>query len=497
MTQSTRRPLARPLALALAAMLAALPAPERPLAEARPASEQRVGDENHPKILNQFGGEVRDEALRAYVDRIGRRLVEVTDEAGEPWTFTVLDTPVVNAFALPGGYVYVSRGLIALANDEAELAGVIGHEIGHVVASHGASRNERAGWAQLGLAVGTIVGAVVGIPGETLQVLNQLGAAGAQGLIASYSREQELEADRLGVECLAKAGYDPDAQADFLASLKNETALQATIAGQAYNPNRVDFFASHPATGERVRKAARLAEQYDTEERTPRFRKRFYEAIDGMIYGDSPAQGMVRGGRFVHPELRFAFEAPEGFRIQNAAANVTMAGPQGAGIVFDGDQGRRQDPEAYIARTWAPAIARQARVGQLSGMKRGKIGGLDAAFATMPVETQQGVRILRLTAIRDGDAIWRFMGVQPQGEDRLGAVMDRAAESFRNLSAEEASAFKPQRIKVHEVRAGETPASLARRAAFGDRAEERFRVLNGLAPSGELREGQKVKLVVE
>lgn len=488
-----------PLALALlAALLASAPAPDGGAAQARSAAEQRIGDETHPKILAEFGGEVSDRALRDYVEGIGRRLVAVTEEPDAKWTFTVLDSPVVNAFALPGGYVYVSRGLIALANDEAELAGVIGHEIGHVTASHGADRQETAGMAQLGLAIGTIVGAVVGIPGETLQVLGQLGAAGAQGLIASYSRDQELEADRLGVRYIARAGWDPRAQADFLASMKNETALQAAVAGQSYNPNRVDFFSTHPATAERVREAIRAAgQEAEAGARAPRNRNRFMAAIDGMIYGDSPAQGFVRGRRFVHPELRFAFEAPEGFRIQNAAANVTMAGPEGAGIVFDGDEGRGEPPDAYLARVWAPALAKQARVGRLSEVRRGRIGGLEAATATLPAETRQGVRLLRLAVIRDGDRLWRFMGVQPEGADRLGAAMDRAAASFAKLPAAEARSFKPKRIAVHEARAGDDVASLARRMAFDDRKEERFRVLNGLPPNGRVREGQRVKLVVE
>ncbi len=499
-----RLPLFRSAIAGVAALLiAGCAAPGGPSADeprtvaARSASEQRTGDQAHPQILAQFGGEVSDRALRDYVDGIGRRLAAASEQPDAKWTFTVLDSPVVNAFALPGGYVYVTRGLIALANDEAELAGVIGHEIGHVTAAHSAGRQERAGIAQIGILGATILGAVAGLSGDALNAIGQIGSTIGQGYVASYSRAQEFEADRLGVRYIARAGYDPLAQADFLANMQAETTLQARLAGGAYNPNRVDFFSTHPATAERVREAVAAAGVAAPADERRRGRQRFFAAIDGMIYGDSPAQGFVEGRRFSHPELRFTFTAPEGFRIQNSAAQITMAGPNGAGIVFSGDERQGQDAEGYIARIWAPGIARQTRTGQLQNFQRGRIGGLEAASALLPAETQQGVRILRLTAIRDGNRIWRFMGVQPQGQDRLGLVMDQAAASFAKLSQREAAALTPLRIAIHEVRAGETPASLARRMAFDDDREARFRVLNGLGPRQEgLRTGRKVKLVV-
>lgn len=460
----------------------------------RSASDQRTGAENHPKIVAAYGGEVADAALRAYVDGLGRRLAAQSEQPGARWTFTVLDSPVVNAFALPGGYVYVTRGLIALADDEAELAGVIGHEIGHVAAAHSSDRETRAGLAQLGVLGAVLVGAVAGLSGQALDAVGQLGAAAGQGYVASYSRTQEYEADQLGVRYLARAGYDPLAEADFLANLQAETALQARISGNAYNPNRVDFFATHPATAARVDEAAAAAAR-EAPGATERGRDRFLRAINGMIYGDNPDQGVVEGRDFRHRALRFAFAAPDGFRIQNAAAQVTMVGPEGAGIIFDGASGAQGSMEAYIARVWAPGIARQTRTGDLANLRAFRIDGLEAAAAQMPVQTRRGVRILRMTAIRDGDRVWRFLGVQPQGAGRLGGRMDRAAESFRKLSAAEARRIRGQWIEIHTVRAGETAAALARMTPFGDRAVQRFRVLNGLAAGKEPAPGTKVKLV--
>lgn len=463
--------------------------------DARSASDQRAGDQSHPKILAQYGGEVQDRKLRAYVDGIGRRLAAQSEQPNARWTFTVLDSAVVNAFALPGGYVYVTRGLIALANDEAELAGVIGHEIGHVTAAHSAQRQEQAGIAQIGALGATILGAVAGLSGPALDSLSQLGSAVGQGYVASYSRSQELEADRLGVRYIARGGYDPRAQADFLVNMQAENQLQARVSGNAYNPNRVDFFSTHPATAERVREAISAAGSESSGAAAPRGRDQFLGAISGMIYGDSPAQGFVEGRRFSHSDLRFSFAAPQGFQIKNAAEQVTMVGPEGAGIIFDGDKSQAGSMEAYISGVWAPALARQARAGQLQGLRRERIGGLEAASALMPVQTKGGVKVLRMTAIRDGGRVWRFLGVQPQGAAGLGARMDQAAASFAKLSVAQAQRLTPQRIAIHTVRAGDTPASLARRTAFADNAEQRFRVLNGLGPREPLKIGQKVKLI--
>lgn len=208
--------------LALTACAGGPPAGAPRTVAARSAAEQQAGDQNHPQILQQFGGEVQDPAIRAYVDEIGRKLVRQTEQPGAKWKFTVLDSPVVNAFALPGGYVYVTRGLIALANDEAELAGVIGHEIGHVTAAHSANRQERSTLAQLGVLGAQVAGAVAGLSGPLLDMLGQASGAAGQAYVASYSRTQEFEADQLGVRYLAAAGYDPSAEADFLASLQAE-----------------------------------------------------------------------------------------------------------------------------------------------------------------------------------------------------------------------------------------------------------------------------------
>jgi predicted Zn-dependent protease len=455
-TKAGVRRFAAALAL-LAAGCAGGPPTEAPrTVAARPAAEQRAGDQTHAQLVAQFGGEYRG-PVTAYVRDIGRRLAAVSEQPQGPWTFTVLDTPTVNAFAIPGGYVYVTRGLIALANDEAELAGVIGHEIGHVTAGHGAQRQTRSTMAQIGVLAAVIGAAAAGLEGPALDAVGQMGSAVGQGAVASYSRTQEFEADLLGVRYLKRAGLDPFAQADFLESMKAQTALSAQLSGGAYDPNRVDFFASHPATAQRAREAVEAArrEAGAAPGEGARNRERFLAAVDGLTYGDSRAHGFVRGRRFVHPELRFAFSAPEGFEITNAATQVVARGPRDAALVFDGGRDPGGPLDAYVARVWAAGIARQTRTGELQGLERTRIGGMEAATAYLPIQTNRGVRVAQLTAIRAGDGqIYRFFGMSDAEDRAARAALDRA------------------RV-------------------------ERFRVLNGLAPGEQPRPGDRVKLVVE
>ncbi|SDZ82132.1 M48 family metalloprotease [Rubrimonas cliftonensis] len=496
------------LAAALAAPLAGCggPAPQtaplapgaQPQVSPRTTQEQRLGDQTHPRILAQYGGAYGG-PISDYVRTIGRRLAAVTPQANAPWTFTVLDSPVVNAFALPGGYVYVTRGLVALADDEAQLAGVVGHEIGHVTAAHSAQRQTQAAVAQAGVLAAVLGAAILGADRSVVDLLGQGAGAAAQGVVASYSRSQELEADRLGVAYIAQAGYDPAAQAGFLRAMQAQDALSAQLRGGSYDPNRVDFFASHPATAERVRAAEGAAALAGGGAGGARARNRdaFLAAIEGMVYGDSAAQGFVRGQSFIHPELRFRFDAPSGFAITNAAQQIVMQG-RGGRIVFDGGRDPGGDLRAYIAEAWAAALAQQTRTGQLQFRPTSRIGGMEAAAALMPVQTQGGVALAHMTVIRSGAGrLYRFFSVVPPNNPAALAAVERGAASFRQLSAAEARAARPWRIDVVTARPGDTPASLARRMPFDRAGEARLRVLNGLAPGEPLRAGQKVKLVVE
>ncbi|HUF85938.1 MAG TPA: M48 family metalloprotease [Thermohalobaculum sp.] len=459
----------------------------------RSAAEQRQGDQAHRRIVAGFGGEYRDARVSAHVDGIGRRLAAVTEQPGAPWTFTVLDSPTINAFAIPGGYVYVTRGLLGLAGDEAQLAGVIGHEMGHVVAGHSSLRRDRAATASLGLLAGVLGLGMLGLDPNAAGALLDVGQAAAGGYLAAHSRGDEIEADRLGIVYLARAGYDPFAQAEFLDRLRAWQELQARIAGQGYDPNRVDFFSSHPASAERTRQAigvARGAGGFGNERGTGRF----LAAIDGIVWGDSARQGFVRGRTFSHTELGFTFTVPRGFTIRNAADRVTAAGPQGARFVLDAGRDPGGPLTGYIARVWAPAIARGQRTGALTGLTGGRINGLDAARAVLPVELGGRVYEALLMAVRLDGTVYQSTGIAPRGAGMLGAL-EEAGRSFRRLPAAQAAQLRERRIRVVTAQPGETAEGLARRMNVEERHAEQFRVLNGLGPGEPVRAGQQVKLV--
>jgi predicted Zn-dependent protease len=464
----------------------------------RAQGDTRTGASVHQQILADYGGAYRG-PVADYVRDLGARLATVSEQPGAAWTFTTLDTPTVNAFAVPGGYIYVTRGLVALADNEAELAGVIGHEIGHVTAGHSAERRTSATIAQAGVLAAVLGAAVLGADGAMLEAIGGAGSTIGQGTIAAYGRAQELEADRLGVRYLARAGYDPTAQSDFLLSLAAQSTLQAEIAGQRYDPNRVDFFATHPPTNQRAQEAAAAiaAEGIAPGGATRVGREDFLRAVDGMTYGDSAAQGFVRGRRFIHPELRFLFEAPEGWRVTNSARAVAMAGPGGR-LVFDGDRDPGGPLDRYLSADWAAAIARDRRTGELQGLQTFTIDGLEAAAAWLPVAVRDGTAVMRLTAIRAGDGrLWRFAGIVDPGDNAAIAAVRDGPRSFQRLSAEQARGYRPWRVAVRTVRPGDTVASLAARMPFDTAREARFRVLNDLAPNEGLTVGQQVKLVVE
>ncbi|WP_247872781.1 M48 family metalloprotease [Azospirillum sp. TSH64] len=487
-----RKPLrAAPLRAALATLMLAAAAPA--LVAPAPAraglldnvlsggDEAALGAQEHPKILAQFGGAVKDAKLQGYIDQLGRKLAATTALAREPWTFTVLDSDVVNAFALPGGYVYVTRGLLALAKDEAEVAGVLSHEIGHVTAHHSAQRQTRQTIAGL-LAAG--VGLVFG--NDTLA---QLAGLGGTAMVASYSREQELEADQLGVETLRRTGYDPFAMATFLETLRRDSQYDGLRAGNK-GGGGFDFLASHPATEERVRLAADLARAIPPGGARPR--DPYLAAVDGMIYGDSPENGYVRGRTFAHPQLGIAFTVPQGYSLLNGADQVVAKGPNGTAMAFDGGSAAGvSDPAGFLTGVWGKDAT-------LSNLQRLTIGGMAAATATTRGETDGTSADIRLVAIRAQDGkMYRFTFLAPAGSlARFDNDFQAAANSFHRMTAEEAARYRPRRVQVTAVQPGDSVAGFVRRMPQEPYAEELFRIINDLPPGTPLQPGQRVKVIV-
>ncbi|MDP6351236.1 MAG: M48 family metalloprotease [Alphaproteobacteria bacterium] len=448
-----------------------------------PAQEARIGAEQHPKILAEFGGAYDDHGLAAYVDSIGQFLALTSEAPDTRYTFTVLNSGVVNAFALPGGYVYVTRGLLALADNEAELAGVIAHEIGHVAARHGADRMSKGVLANLGLAV---LGAVT-----DSSAVAEVAQVGALAVIQSYSREDEFEADMLGVRYLSRAGFDPDAMSSFLARLSAHGELEAAIHGRPADQG-FDFLATHPRTADRTARAIAAANLTAVVDPIVA-RDIYFGKIDGMLFGDDPAQGMIRGQRFLHPELGFAFEVPRGFILLNGQESVLARGPEGAAIRFDGaPRQRRVSMVSFLRDQWAP----EARLSRLEAIR---VNGMEAATAATQAEGQGGAVDVRLLAIAfDSRTIYRFLFITPPRlTGQLNEAFRRTAFSFRPLSRNEAAQIRPRRLVIHRVGAGETARALAARQPFAEFGLDRFLVLNGLDPGQPLDPGAVVKLVVE
>ncbi|MBM3518549.1 MAG: peptidase M48 [Alphaproteobacteria bacterium] len=447
-----------------------------------PEDEAEIGREEHPKILARFGGVYRDPDVGGYIGEVGGRLVYNANLANRAFTFTVLNSPEVNAFALPGGYVYVTRGLIALANSEAELAGVLAHEIGHVAARHAAERYSRSVVAGLGSA---ILGAVLGS-----RDVAQLAQLGGELYLSGFSREQEYEADLLGVEYLARTGYDPWAQARFLKSLERESALRSAISGRPGAEREFDFFSTHPRTADRVQRAIEAAGRTGAASDAPQRRADFLAVVDGIVYGDDPEQGFVRDHTFSHPKLGLTFTVPEGFRLINTAEAVYAAGPDGARIRFDGaSKDATGDPLTYLTRVWA-------RGTRLAEVERLRINGLDAATGRTQAQGPNGAIDIRLIAIRLDDDIYRLLfAAPPQVTPEWSREFRRTTYSFRRLGAAEAAALTPYRIRLAQVAPGDTAEDFARLMLEPEHAAELFRVLNALDENQEPPVGSTVKYV--
>jgi predicted Zn-dependent protease len=451
--------------------------------------EAAIGAEEHPKVTAQFGGRYDDPRLQTYVERVGRRLVAGTEQAGSAFTFTVLDSDMVNAFALPGGYVYITRGLLVLTNSEAELAAVMAHEIGHVTARHTAERMTRSTLANL-LVTG------LGIATGSAE-LAQVGGVASEMVLSGYSRDQEMQADELGVRYLGRTGYDPGAMAAFLATMQRDAQLRALIAERPGEEDKAWFFSTHPRTGERVEHAAALARTAPiptaAHGRESRDGDSHLAVLDGLIYGESPDHGFVRGNRFVHPKLGFAFEVPAEFKLVNGQQRVLAAGSQGAGLVFDTGP-RRGIPSMadYLERVWAPDVP-------LRQVETIDINGLPAATGVARGSGRNGPVDVRLVAIGfSPDRVYRFTFVTPPG--RTAALADdlkRTTYSFRRLRPDEAAQYRPMRVATVTVRPGDTVEKLGARMPFETFREERFRVMNNLPPGTAVTPGQVVKLVVE
>jgi len=450
------------------------------------ASDKAQGAKVHPQLLEEFGGAYRGPQA-AYVEKVGKHISVQSglSNSEKDFTVTLLNSPVNNAFAIPGGYVYVTRQLLGLMNDEAQLASVLGHEVGHVAARHSNKRNTTS-------TIGSILAAGVGIlTGQS--ELGKLAGYGAQLYTLRFSRTQEYQADDLGIRYLKTAGYDPYAAADMLASLNAMSAIDSQVAGR--DANAVPTWAStHPNTADRVARARAQARATGVPVgKGLRNREGFLMAIDGVLYDDDPKQGIIDGQTFKHPDLRLAFTAPQGFVIANSPSAVSISG-SGGQAQFQGAKLGSNGLAGYIDQVFQALAGNGERV-SFSDVRTSTVNGIDTASASARANTQSGAVDVTVFAYRFGqDAAYHFLTITPQGSG-LGPFRS-LIDSMRRLNDAEAAAIKSRRIQVVTVKPGDTITNLSARMAYGSLKQERFLALNGLKADARLQAGQKVKLVV-
>lgn len=446
--------------------------------------EAQLGSSEHEKILAAYGGVDDNKAMNDLVQKIANRLTPHAERKNVAWNFTVLNSDIVNAFAVPGGYIYISRGLLNLAQDESQVASVLAHEMAHINARHSAQQMSQSMLANLGL---TVLGTATGSNAAA-----QAGSVGADLFIKGYSREHELESDDLSVRYLAAAGYDPYAATKFLAMLQNHTALEARMAGQPADAELFSYFSTHPQTPQRVARARAMADQAPKVANPITNRDGYLRAVDGTVYGDSADQGMIRGQEFLHPVLGIRFTAPQGFKLMNSPQQVVAENSSGAAMVFDvgNTTTNTNDPASYITSTWVPGAP-------LSQQERLTVNGLTAATAAARLQTNKGEKDVRLVAISAGNGrFYRLNFVAPVGQmNRYASEFLKATHSFGRMSDREKQLAQPNRVRLIKVQAGDTVQSLAAKMAVQDFAVERFCLLNGITPDARLQVGQTVKTV--
>ncbi len=448
-----------------------------------PAAPRTVGVDalttaEHKKLVSQFGGEYHWPAAESYLNAILVKLAAASDVPTTPYRVTILNTPVVNAFALPSGNLYISRGLLALANDSSEVAAVMAHEIGHVTARHAAARAEQEKRAALIASAATVIQSRQ--KGEEVENTQRLS-------FASFSRQQEIEADRIGVNVIARAGFDPYGAARFLTSLGRSTALRAELLGQK-TPDKPDILATHPSTPERISLATQTARQISAPGIGATDRAGYLAAIDGMNFGEDPSDGIVRGRRFLQPRLRFAFTAPDGFVLDNTPRALLGRAPGGVEAVRvdsvpDNSAGALEN---YLASGWLDGLLR-------SSIQTGDINGMPAAFGL----ARAGEWNFRVAVVRKDGDIYRLLFAARSMDDATIAKFDQAIRSFRALTDEEAAKVKPMRLQVVKAGLTDNVDTLARRMAIVDRPMDMFLLMNGLSQGGALKFGEAYKIVVD
>ena len=460
------------------------------------AAEIAEGKKAHAQVLQEYGV-LQNPRVQAYVNDVGQRLAKQSQRANLQWTFTVLDSPEINAFALPGGYVYITRGIMVYLDSEADLAGVVGHEIGHVTARHGAQRATRQQDAGLGVLAASVLGAVLesrGVGGAG-RIASDISQTVAAGYISKYGREQELQADGLGAEYLSRIRFDPRNMIDVINVLKNQERFAAELAQSQGRsaPEQNSWLSSHPSNEQRLDAITLLAAQYKTAAAyNDEGRARYQQILEGMAFGESAEQGLTRGRNFYHTGLGFALTAANGWRIQNEPDQITMVSSAGdAGLIVKmapPDAGKTHDE--IIRKLINPSTGRA---------ERAQINGLAATRFTGTVATKDGqaknTELTLITSPLGNVFLFIHAAKDAAALQRSRAQMLETENTFRALTAADKAAARPWTVRAALMPRGGF-AELAKTSPLSN-PEQQLRLINGVYPAGDVKPGLAVKTVVQ
>ena len=445
--------------------------------------EISLGRKYNDEILKEMPA-YHDPVLDELVQRVGKKLAGFSHRPGIDYSFTIIDSSTVNAFALPGGYIYITRGMLAYLNSEAEMAAVLGHEIGHVTARH--SVRQQSTSAVTGL-LGAVLAASTGIQGaDTLS--NMAGTA----IVRGYGREHELEADRLGAEYLARSGYDPEAMLKVVGVLKNQESFEIAVAKKEGREANVyhGLFSTHPDNDARFREVVTAARKYRSGDTARVGRDSFLLRLDGLTFGDSEREGVVRNNRFFHKDLDFSITFPSGWKINNQTTRI-IATPQAKdGLI-----------QLTLAKNKQRLPAKQFMQQELNippgSGKSFKAGGMQGYSAVAVGDTPFGKRRIRYAVVNRGDDAYIFAGTARSSE-RAGKYEEAilaTAKSLHPLTGAEKKLAQEKKLDIIRAPRGTTWADLARRSPITNYPEEQLRLLNDQYPSGEPATSEIIKIV--
>ncbi len=437
--------------------------------------DSKIGAKEHPKIVAAHGGVYADPKLSRTLEEIVATLTAHSKDGIKKYTITILNSPSVNAFALPGGYLYVTRGLLALANDKAEVAAVLAHEMSHVSANHGIKRIKKLEAIKLADRV-------------VLDVLSndragKVALAANKINLATFSQNQELQSDALGIRMLGSAGFDPYAAARFLDAMNSYAQYQNSLSNKN---GEQDFLSTHPSTPKRIELAKRHARVFGRPGSGISNRDQYLKSLDGMLFGDSALEGYVRGNRFAHAGLGITFKVPGGYKIDNKASAVVISGPNQIAVRFDGvSQPRDVKLTDYLHSGWVNGLKEEHTT-------TATVNGLKTAYG----EAEADGWIFNITLIRVGLQVYRFILAAPKSAKNSAVLANQISQTFRTLSRAEKKGLRPLRLKVIRVGTGDTIANIATRMRGVQRRLDLFRLLNRLKPGERAKPGTWVKIVV-